>query len=372
MKNVCGILMAGLMISWIVTFGEVTLQSNHPFVQLVSDVICPEAVAQFKEVGRNPGVQLPEGQIEEASEVMREKRIEKGLTLANLAEIAGVSPVYMAAVLNGQHRLDPEAAKKVAEALGLDAKTAAVLTSCKLRHKYPCTIDPFLYRMVEVLGVYGDAMRDQFNEKFGDGIMSAITFTLNVDKEVVDGADWVVIKMKGKFLPYLELLAPGATPPAPPAGRIPGMKLTQEQVDKAVAVMQAKKREKALTLDKLGEITGRNPVYIGAVVNGQHRLHPEAAVKLAQALELDGDTAAVLTAPLVRTKHPNTLDPFLYRIYEVIGVYGDAMRDMLNEKFGDGIMSAITFSISVDKEVVGKDDFVVITWKGKFLPYLSF
>ncbi len=203
MKKACGILMAGLVVFWIATSGEPTLQTNHPFVQLISDVLCPEAAAQFKEVGRKPGVQLPVEQIDEAVLVMREKRIEKGLTLAKLAEIAGVSPVYIASVLNGQHRLDPEAAKKVAEALDLDEKTAGVLTCCKLRNKYPCTIDPFLYRMVEVLGVYGDAMRDQFNEKFGDGIMSAITFSISVDKEVIGKDDFVVITWKGKFLPYL-------------------------------------------------------------------------------------------------------------------------------------------------------------------------
>ena len=378
MKKARGILIAGLMIFGITVCGELTLKTNHPFVQLLCDTFrsnVAEAAGLLpgmKEVGKNPGIALPSEQVEKDVLVMKLKKIEKGLSLEKLGEIAGVSPVYMGAVLNAQHRLDPEAAKKVAEALGLDAETAAVLTACHNRNKYPCTIDPFLYRMVELLGVYGDAMRDQFNEKFGDGIMSAIVFKLELDKEVVDGADWVVIRMKGKFLPYLEILAPGTTPPAPPTGTIPGMKLTEEQVEKAVAVMQAKKREKGLTLDKLGEITGRNPVYIGAVLNGQHRLHPEAAVKLAQALDLDGDTSAVLTAPLVRTKSPNTLDPFLYRIYEIIGVYGDAMRDALNEKFGDGIMSAITFFISVDKEVVEGVPFVVITWKGKFLPYASF
>ena len=64
-------------------------------------------------------------------------------------------------------------------------------------------------------------------------------------------------------------------------------------------------------------------------------------------------------------------DPLVYRLYEVIGVYGDTLKEVINEKFGDGIMSAIDFSMHVDKEENPKGDRVVITMNGKFLRYAN-
>lgn len=151
-----------------------------------------------------PGNTIPPEITAKAVSIIQAKRAEKGITLKHLSEITGRSPVYIAAALRGQARLHQDAAQKVAVALGLDAETAAVLTACPIRDQFPCTTDPLKYRLFEVIGVYGDAIRDACNELFGDGIMSAITFKLNVDKEAVDGTDYVVITLKGKWLPYKE------------------------------------------------------------------------------------------------------------------------------------------------------------------------
>ena len=62
-------------------------------------------------------------------------------------------------------------------------------------------------------------------------------------------------------------------------------------------------------------------------------------------------------------------DPLIYRLYEIVGVYGETLKEVIQEKFGDGIMSAIDFSMEVDKEENPKGDRVVITMNGKFLPY---
>ncbi|MBX6396125.1 MAG: cyanase, partial [Alicyclobacillaceae bacterium] len=62
--------------------------------------------------------------------------------------------------------------------------------------------DPVLYRLYEILLVYGPAIKEIIHEKFGDGIMSAIDFTLNIDKQPDPNGDRVVITMNGKFLPY--------------------------------------------------------------------------------------------------------------------------------------------------------------------------
>lgn len=62
-------------------------------------------------------------------------------------------------------------------------------------------------------------------------------------------------------------------------------------------------------------------------------------------------------------------DPFLYRFYEILQVYGLPLKAVIQEKFGDGIMSAIDFSLTVNKEEDPKGDRVLITMNGKFLPY---
>jgi cyanate lyase len=62
-------------------------------------------------------------------------------------------------------------------------------------------------------------------------------------------------------------------------------------------------------------------------------------------------------------------DPLIYRLYEVVGVYGETLKAVIQEKFGDGIMSAIDFTMHVDKEENPKGDRVILTLNGKFLPY---
>lgn len=65
-------------------------------------------------------------------------------------------------------------------------------------------------------------------------------------------------------------------------------------------------------------------------------------------------------------------DPLLYRLYEIVASHGYAYKSIINEKFGDGIMSAIAFSTTIEKEIIDGDPWVKITQKGKFLPYKRF
>lgn len=64
-------------------------------------------------------------------------------------------------------------------------------------------------------------------------------------------------------------------------------------------------------------------------------------------------------------------DPLIYRFYEAVNVYGDTMKELIHEKFGDGIMSAIDFTMDIEKIPDPKGDRVKVTWNGKFLPYKS-
>ena len=85
-----------------------------------------------------------------------------------------------------------------------------------------------------------------------------------------------------------------------------------------------------------------------------------------------GSTSALSSFP-VRTDYPITTDPFKYRLLEIIGVYGDSMREQANEMFGDGIMSAIDFTIDMEKVTGSQGEArCKITLNGKWLEYKTF
>ncbi len=132
----------------------------------------------------------------------------------------------------------------------------------------------------------------------------------------------------------------------------------------------AAKKEKGLSFSDLGKVVGRDEVWVAAVVYRQASASEDEADKLISALELDYDIAEALTefplkglGPLVPT------DPLVYRFYEIMQVYGMPLKSIIHEKFGDGIMSAIDFTLHVDKEENPSGDRVKITMSGKFLPY---
>lgn len=96
-------------------------------------------------------------------------------------------------------------------------------------------------------------------------------------------------------------------------------------------------------------------------------------MKVGKALDLDPGTTESLSKFPVRTDFPNTTDPFKYRLLEIVGVYGDALREMANEMFGDGIMSAIDFTIDVEKVTGSQGEArCKITLNGKWLEYKTF
>ena len=134
---------------------------------------------------------------------LRAAMAERKLTYGDLAKTVGRSPVFLAAVIHGQQRLDLPEAKKLATALGGDDEAIDALTSYPVRTEFPITTDPFKYRLLEVVGVYGDALRSMANEMFGDGIMSAIDFSMDMEKVTgKEGETRVKITLNGKWLPY--------------------------------------------------------------------------------------------------------------------------------------------------------------------------
>jgi cyanate lyase len=136
-------------------------------------------------------------------DVIKAKRLKKKVTIAEVEKAVGKNPMFVAAALNGNHRLTPEEAKKVGAMLGLEQDATASLATCPVRTDFPNTTDPFKYRLLEIIGVYGDALRDMANEMFGDGIMSAIDFTLDMEKVTgSQGEARCKITLNGKWLEY--------------------------------------------------------------------------------------------------------------------------------------------------------------------------
>jgi cyanate lyase len=96
----------------------------------------------------------------------------------------------------------------------------------------------------------------------------------------------------------------------------------------------------------------------------------DVADKLVNFLDLPAEAkAALVEYPTKEWDKSVPQDPLIYRLYEVVGVYGDTLKEVIQEKFGDGIMSAIDFTMAVDKEENPKGDRVILTLNGKFLPY---
>ena len=141
------------------------------------------------------------------------------------------------------------------------------------------------------------------------------------------------------------------------------------------SILAAKKKSK-LTWEKLAERVGMSEVYVASCCYGENSMLPETAEKLCAALDLD---EAVKGALVEFPTKGNSLegkvvptDPLLYRFYEILCVYGTTLKDVIQEKCGDGIMSAIDFTMSVDKLSDPKGDRIVVQLNGKFLPYRRF
>ena len=143
----------------------------------------------------------------------------------------------------------------------------------------------------------------------------------------------------------------------------------------ATALLTAKRRL-ALSFAELGERLGQDEVWVASLMHGQATASPVQAEALLAALQLDAAPEAaswldqLTTYPVKGALDPVIpTDPLLYRFYEILQVYGLPLKDVIQENFGDGIMSAIDFSLTVAKQEDPKGDRVVVTMNGKFLPY---
>ena len=128
---------------------------------------------------------------------------EKGLSFADLEQVLNRDEVWIAAVFYQQAAMSEDEAKLLVDALGVDSIYIEQLTAYPTKGLGPVVpVDPFVYRFYEIIQVYGLPLKSVVQEKFGDGIMSAIDFTMDVEKEVDPNGDRVKLIMSGKFLAY--------------------------------------------------------------------------------------------------------------------------------------------------------------------------
>ena len=132
----------------------------------------------------------------------------------------------------------------------------------------------------------------------------------------------------------------------------------------------AAKKVKGISFADLEKTLGRDEVWIAAVIYRQASASQEEAKKLIDALGLEEIYVQQLTEPSVKGLGPVVpTDPLIYRFYEIMQSYGMPIKEVIHEKFGDGIMSAIDFTLDVEKEEDPKGDRVKVIMNGKFLPY---
>jgi cyanate lyase len=131
------------------------------------------------------------------------------------------------------------------------------------------------------------------------------------------------------------------------------------------------KAQRKLTWTEIAGRLGYSPTWTCAACLGQMSMTPETAAKAGELFGLGEDDVALLQAIPYRGSLPGAVptDPLIYRFYELVMVYGTTWKELIQEEFGDGIMSAIDFDMTMERQPDQKGDRVNLNLSGKFLPY---
>ena len=138
--------------------------------------------------------------------------------------------------------------------------------------------------------------------------------------------------------------------------------------------IKALKKTKGWTWAEIATKLDLSPVYATAACLGQMSLKPETAEKLGLMFDLTPEEVATLAEAPYRGSLPTQVptDPLIYRFYELVSVYGTTWKELIHEEFGDGIMSAIDFDMTMDRQPDQKGDRIKIGMSGKFLAYKQY
>ena len=141
----------------------------------------------------------------DVTELIVFNRMKMNISWAELALTVNKSKEWTTSALLGQHQMSAEEAEKVGTALSLPSVAVKLLQTVPYKGSLPTSVptDPLIYRFYELVNVYGTTFKELIHEEFGDGIMSAIDFNMDLSKKKGDlGEDRVSITMSGKYLPY--------------------------------------------------------------------------------------------------------------------------------------------------------------------------
>lgn len=140
----------------------------------------------------------------EVTELIITQKLKLNLTWKQLADAIGLSKEWTTAALMGQMTLSAEQANTIGNMLQLPPEAITQLQVVPYKGSLPTAVptDPLIYRFYELISVYGTTFKALIHEEFGDGIMSAIDFNMDIKREADPKGDRVNITMSGKFLPY--------------------------------------------------------------------------------------------------------------------------------------------------------------------------
>jgi cyanate lyase len=141
---------------------------------------------------------------QDVTDLIYSAKVQKDITWAHVAKKVGLSKEWVTAACLGQMTFTKEQAEKVGKIFGLPAQALKLLQAVPYKGSLPTAVptDPLIYRWYEIVNVYGATIKELIHEEFGDGIMSAIDFKMDIVREPDPKGDRVLVTLSGKFLPY--------------------------------------------------------------------------------------------------------------------------------------------------------------------------
>jgi cyanate lyase len=140
----------------------------------------------------------------DVTEMIMSVKIQKGIKWGDVAKKVGLSKEWVTAGCLGQMTFDKKQAETIGKIFGLPLEAVKLLQVVPYKGSLPTAVptDPLIYRWYEIVNVYGTTIKELIHEEFGDGIMSAIDFKMDIVREPDPKGDRVLVTMSGKFLPY--------------------------------------------------------------------------------------------------------------------------------------------------------------------------
>ena len=141
---------------------------------------------------------------QQVTDIILSAKVLNNIQWSSVAQEIGLSKEWVTAACLGQMALNKEQAEKIGQIFNLSDEAVAWLQIVPYKGSLPTSVptDPLIYRWYEVVNVYGSTIKELIHEEFGDGIMSAIDFSMDIQRESHENGDRVNVMLSGKFLPY--------------------------------------------------------------------------------------------------------------------------------------------------------------------------